>query len=352
MKEDVRHDSAPAGSGSLPQSGLLVVGLLMLLFLLLGTAYAVLGLRDSQQWVRHTDEVRIELVRLQGTLVDAETGQRGYLATGDPQFLQPYTEALVAWPNSFERIRALTVDNPQQERKLAQIHALIERKLSDLKRGMSAREGGVTGAGLVPLVAAGKRTMDEIRAGIGDMQREELLLDEQRIRESARHERILFALLFAAAACLMLVCGTLWASRHRQQRNDRLRLAELYRALQETARYRLLVESVNDATFILDPKGFVTTWNAAAERIKGYAAADIIGKHFSTFYPPDDIAAGKPPQELVDAARDGFLVDEGWRLRKDGSRFWANVTITAMRSMSGELVGFAKVTRDLTERVR
>src|SRR5690606_24821417 len=92
--------------------------------------------------------------------------------------------------------------------------------------------------------------------------------------------------------------------------------------------------------------------NAGAERAKGYTAEEIIGSHFSIFYPPEAIAEGKPQRELQDAIRNGSVEDEGWRLRKDGSRFWANVVITALRDESGELVGFAKVTRDLTERRR
>ena len=115
--------------------------------------------------------------------------------------------------------------------------------------------------------------------------------------------------------------------------------------------YRLLVESVRDyAIFVLDPEGYVLTWNEGAERIKGYTAHEILGQHFSKFYPASDIAAGKPAMELVVAARDGKVEDEGWRLRNDGTQFWANVLITALRDESGALVGFAKVTRDLTER--
>jgi PAS domain S-box-containing protein len=115
--------------------------------------------------------------------------------------------------------------------------------------------------------------------------------------------------------------------------------------------YRLLVASVRDyAIFALDARGHVLTWNAGAESVKGYRAHEIIGRHFSTFYPPEEIAAGKPEMELVVAARDGRFEDEGWRLRKDGSRFWANVIVTALRDDTGTVVGFAKVTRDLTER--
>ena len=117
--------------------------------------------------------------------------------------------------------------------------------------------------------------------------------------------------------------------------------------------FRLLVESVRDyAIFMLDPEGRVTTWNRGAELIKGYRAEEIVGKHFSRFYPPEDIEARKPDRELETATTTGRCEDEGWRVRKDGSRFWASVVITAVRDPHGKLRGFVKVTRDLTERRR
>ncbi len=134
---------------------------------------------------------------------------------------------------------------------------------------------------------------------------------------------------------------------------QRLHVLERERALRESEqRFRLLVEAVRDyAIFMLDPQGNISSWNLGAERIKGYKAAEIIGQHFSRFYPPEDIQAGKPVRELEIAILDGRVEDEGWRLRKDGSKFWANVVITALRDESGALVGFAKVTRDITERL-
>src|SRR5688572_1237614 len=123
--------------------------------------------------------------------------------------------------------------------------------------------------------------------------------------------------------------------------------------LEGSGLYRMLVETVRDyAIFALDAAGYILSWNAGAERLKGYTAEEIIGRHFSTFYPAEDLAAGKPKWELEVAASEGRVEDEGWRIKKDGSRFWANVIITALRNDAGELVGFAKVTRDLTERRR
>ena len=115
--------------------------------------------------------------------------------------------------------------------------------------------------------------------------------------------------------------------------------------------YAPLVEQVRDyAIFALDPKGYILTWNAGAQRLKGYTPEEAIGRHFSIFYGPEDLAVSKPGRELETATATGQVEDEGWRVRKDGTRFWASVLITALRDETGELIGFAKVTRDLSER--
>lgn len=124
---------------------------------------------------------------------------------------------------------------------------------------------------------------------------------------------------------------------------------EAVRASEE--RLRLMIEAVRDyAIFMLDPSGHVTSWNSGAQHLKGYTADEVIGSHFELFYSEEDRARKHPQEELAIAARVGRYEEEGWRIRKDGSRFWANVLITALREPSGTLVGYAKVTRDLTER--
>jgi PAS domain S-box-containing protein len=122
-------------------------------------------------------------------------------------------------------------------------------------------------------------------------------------------------------------------------------------SLSAEGRYRLLVEGISDyAIYLLSPRGTVTSWNKGAELFKGYSAAEIIGRNFSEFYTPEDRAAGLPARALEVAARDGKFENEGWRVRKDGGRFWAYVIIDPIRTASGRLIGFAKITRDLTER--
>ncbi|MGZ5095145.1 MAG: PAS domain S-box protein [Burkholderiales bacterium] len=131
----------------------------------------------------------------------------------------------------------------------------------------------------------------------------------------------------------------------RRREQDSLRQSE--------ERFRLLVEGVKDyAIFMLDVEGRIVSWNAGAERIKGYSANEIIGRHFSAFYPPELIAADWPAHELRIARTEGRFEEEGWRLRKDGARFWANVVLTPVYDATGELRGYAKVTRDLTQRQR
>jgi PAS domain S-box-containing protein len=139
--------------------------------------------------------------------------------------------------------------------------------------------------------------------------------------------------------------------------NEKLRAEVIERKQAEDAfreseeRFRLMVASVKDyAILMLDQSGHVATWNAGAERLKGYKAEEILGRHFSIFYPKEDVEGGKPEKEIKIATTEGCFEDEGWRVRKDGLQFWASVAITALRNEAGELRGFSKVTRDITER--
>jgi PAS domain S-box-containing protein len=119
----------------------------------------------------------------------------------------------------------------------------------------------------------------------------------------------------------------------------------------DAERYRILIEAISDyAIYLLDPKGNVASWNLGAQRIMGYQPSEIISKNFSVFYTPEDRAADFPQKALATAAKEGKFKSEGWRVRKDGSKFWTHVVIDTIRNPAGGLLGYAKTTRDLTER--
>jgi PAS domain S-box-containing protein len=171
--------------------------------------------------------------------------------------------------------------------------------------------------------------------------------------ELPRNEMLLLLLAFVSTVVVtgLMLCAVL--AQLRAARGELERSVRERTLAESEQRLRLMLESVVDyAIFMLDRDGRIATWNAGAQRIKGYSAEEIIGEHFSRFYPRDDVAAGKPVHALGTAAREGRYEEEGWRVRKDGSAFWASVVISAVRDDKGRPLGFAKVTRDLTERKR
>ncbi len=158
---------------------------------------------------------------------------------------------------------------------------------------------------------------------------------------------LIVAVVVALALALAAAARMLW-----QQQSKYRALVQSAAALRESeVRFRLMAESVKDyAIIMLDAGGHIVSWNLGAARVKGYQADEIVGQHFSRFYPPEDVASGKPDRELAVATAKGRYEDEGWRVRKDGSRFIANGILTALRDDAGELRGFVKIARDITER--
>jgi PAS domain S-box-containing protein len=306
---------------------------------------------ETSEWVSHTHEVLQELESTLASVANAQTTVRGYVITGDDSFLEPYQAAVPEVRDHLRRLRALTADNPVQQRRLSALESAITEKFDSLQLNIDIRRRqGFEIARRRVASGVGIRQMDRVRMLIAEMKQEEDSLLIKRAREfqsSTRKTTLTFSsVIFLDFLLLGLVYYLLLrdiSARKRAQKD--LQGSE--------ERFRLLVNNVRDyAILMLDPAGLIVSWNQGAQRIKGYKADEIIGQHFSRFYTREDVQKGKPELELRIAAADGRYEEEGWRVRKDGSQLLANVVITALTDDTGKLRGFSKVTRDITERKR
>jgi PAS domain S-box-containing protein len=260
---------------------------------------------ENARWVAHTREVLEALDSVLAQLAIAEKGGPG--SAGEVT-------------RTLERVRMLTADNPVQGRELDSLSRLVAARIN-----LPA---------LVGIIGTMRNT-------------EEQLLAERTSRLTAAVRRNQLLILGGGVFALLVVGFAMV-----QVQRDLSAREDAERRIRETEqRFRTLVDNVKDyAIYWLDPSGRIVTWNAGAERIKQYRAEEILGQHFSRFYTPEDVAAGEPERTLETAAAEGRVENEGWRVRRDGSRFWANTIVTALRDASDRLLGFAKITRDMSER--
>ncbi len=299
---------------------------------------------DDEGWIAHSHAVREELDGLLSDLAEAETTQRGYMLTGEQAYFAQFEDALVRVRKRTKNIRNLTADNPAKQMWLKELEPLITARIVQVKETAAARRAGGVDAAMQSNGSG--ETTEKLRTIIAAMLHEEgQLLAARTAAASASSQRMKNTLLLGyLLAFVFMFTASIVIHSEMENRRSAEAVAE---------RFRSLVGSVRDyAIFMLDPQGRVSTWNPGAERTKGYRAEEIIGRHFSRFYTPEDLEVGKPDSELKAAASEGQFEDEGWRVRKDGSRFWANVMITAVRGKDGKLLGFSKITRDLTGRKR
>jgi PAS domain S-box-containing protein len=331
-------------------AGLAVAGLILLV--VSGLSYRnARGFIEASQWVSHTHDVLAELEATLSALADAQTTVRAFIITGQEVFLEPYHAAVPAVRAHVDRLKSLTVDNPDQQHRLTTLESAIAEKFDSLQVTIDLRrQQGFEAARQRVASGIGIKQMNEVRSIISEMKQEEEDLLQRRNRDfqlSTQKTTLTFTcVVFLEFLLLGLVYYVL-----RRDISERRRADEALRESEE--RFRLLVDSVRDyAVLMLDPAGRVTSWNQGAERIKGYKANEIMGRHFSCFYPPEDLDRGKPEHELKRAVSEGRYEEEGWRIRKDGSRFWADVVITPVTDREGKLRGFSKVTRDITDRRR
>ena len=338
-------------------------GLLVALALIVVPGLALVGLQTYQvrarapqlaqdsQWVVHTFEVITTAQALATALRDAERGQRRYLLSGEGTYLEVYQRATRDVPALLAKLKGLTADNPEQQRRWPDLEHQIDIELAELQRtlqlgthdGFSAVQqflrtdvhfdAIVAIDGLIGAAIATERSLLAERLA-------RTVADERSTANTARASGVLAVAAMVLGVALLMLAFT------------RARRAETAHAAGER-HFGLLIDCVADhALYMLDEKGHITDWNAGAERLKGYTATEIVGRHFSCFFTEEDQKAKLPQQALDTAARDGKYEADGWRARKDGSRFFASVVLTALHDASGRLIGFAKFTRDVTERMQ
>ena len=370
------------------RSKALVVISLPLVVLLLSLVLIYIAERQTaraEEDVRRVLLVQGDIQTVHTLLAEAAASVRGYLLTRREDFLPGYLNAKPLIESALRRLDS----NVRDERVRAQLIAitpLINTRVDGLEELLSDRQ--TTPDAFTTILINNKYILDELREHISTMLTlEDTLLAERTAAASATRQRLLLSTLLAAlcglfgaiVAVLFLSKGIVARVQQVQGNAQRLALgqpllpqppeqdeigqlgtrlveagillAERERALRDNEeRLRLIIDGVKDyGIFALDTQGYVTSWNAGAERIKGYTEQEIIGQHFSVFYLTQECPQ-HPEMALREAMRDGHYMEEAWRCRKDGSRFWASVVITAQYDSSGALRSFSKITRDITDR--
>jgi PAS domain S-box-containing protein len=334
---------------------------------------------EDADWVAHTYDVTGTLELTFRHFDDVETGARGFALTGQEQFLEPYESGRSATGKDLERLRLLTMDNPDQQRRLDALIELARARLNEAAILVDSRRS----SSRIPPAAyleRGKRVMNAVRATIAEMVAAEkrlLALREQRARETRRFTNFAIGLGSFLGVIFLIIAGAKInqeiRAAARSQAQVRVLNANLERRVEQRTKeleaeattrretevklrgseqmFRLLLDGIKDyAVYMLDSEGRVASWNAGAVRIKGYQREEIIGKHVSCFYTATDRERNDPQRSLQEAASTGRFEGEGWRVRKDGSTFWANAVITPLYGADGSLSGYSKVVRDISAR--
>lgn len=315
--------------------------------------------RVSERWVTHTQDVRVATGEVDAAMNSAARERMTYMLTGNADALGRYQAAAQNIRDRIAVLKTMVADNPQQSAYVSELEQAVQSRQQVWEDSIAKRQAGAK----IDPVQVMTQNFDLSRRcaeASARVQSEEGKLLAERRAIAHRWFLLSSALVvgsFAIAVLLLLFYYRLLHQELRLREAAERTANEAYSreaALrQEEQRFRLFVEAVRDyAIFTLDANGRVSSWNEGAARVKGWDAAEVIGRHFSCFFPAEDVERGKPQKELEIAANEGRFEDEGWRVRKDGSRFWANVVVTSIRNSAGEVMGYAKVTRDFTDRVK
>ena len=307
-------------------------------------------LQENQRLVAHTLEIIAVARALDLAVGDAESAQRGFVITADNAYLEIFKKNTQLIAERQARLRKLTQDNPEEQRRLMLIDSAIEGKLNEMQASIAARQNsGFIQARKLLQSHLGVDTRKVISGLIELVIRtEDTLLAQRQARLAVFESRSATA----DVASIGLVLALLLLGSYLLYRAIAREVLSVRQLRESEERLRLIVGGVRDyAIVMLDPEGNVASWNIGAQRISGYAANEIIGRHLSVFYPTEERGAGSPAAHLAKAAAEGSVETEGWRLCKDGSRIYANTIITALHYDDGSLRGFAEITRDVTERM-
>ncbi len=303
---------------------------------------------ESDLWVRHTHEVLENLDDLLVAMGSIESGYRGFVLTGEESYLEFYQASILGAQQHESMVRSLTRDNPVQQSRGPELERLITQKIEFGDRAIQLRrDQGLEAAANAIHSGSGQRLMQEFHATIRAMEDEERRLLVLRDAEAKRRLGETKAILILGTVLgLLTAVGARLSIVHDSSGRGRAEAA----LWDSEEKYRMVLELVQEyAIFTLDPKGRIVSWNAGAERIKGYTAEEIIGRNYSCFFLPEDIKRGKPEEILRMTAAIGQHEEHVIRVRKDGSRFLARVTFSALRDHAGKLRGFSEISRDLSE---
>ncbi len=315
--------------------------------------------RTGERWVSHTQEVRGVVGDLESVVNRAARARMNYLISGDDSELTEYRAAASQIPARMRRLRELATDSRLQHQHCEQLESILNSRMHIWEDTIAQKQQNRP-IDLSQSMQQNLRLTAQTDASAAEIREEEERQLEH--RRKVAHQRFILAtaMVLGTFGLALILLSLYYRLLNRELQAREAAEQSVREAYQREAalrpqeeRFRLFIDAVRDyAIFTLDAKGHVSSWNQGAERLNGYTASEILGRHFSRFFTPEDARSGKPQLELERAAAEGRVEDEGWRVRKDSSRFWVNAVLTAIRDQSGQLIGFAKVMRDFTERMR
>ena len=321
-------------------------------------------LREYDRWVLRTHEALHRIESFQASLIDAETGGRGFLLTGDETFLEPYDAGALAVSRKLGNVDELTLENTLQQSRLPDLTVAAEAVLSQLKRSVQARrDGDLSPQQVSALAIEGRDLMNEVRSIVSEFQQKErLLLREREAEAAALNSSVVMTTLLSTLVGLALVGGIISLIQRNRRRSEKAaaEILEQRRKADEARANRLVsdrqladfVEQVSDyAIFLISPDLKAASWNQGVEQVLGYKEGEFVGRDIlESIFLPASIADGTAQLEFDIAKEKGEANDDRWMKRKDGEAFWASGITTAVFDDVGNLLGFNKVLRNLTDR--